>query len=171
MFRYGDWHASEQHWTNVGRQLRIEHRHVEDSDVAAIRDTLPFGPPNPMHVLDLSPELGAAPDFDFPSLGRGNVQAAPSLSRMASHGAEPQGQSRIGTEGALRRPEAQKGNWRGPKLEVQNLPKGHIGEGGFGTRPHHPNRQTGDWRTGQPAVALPPLQQPQERSRPGRKLV
>ncbi len=61
MFRYGDWHASEQHWTNVGRQLSIEHRHVEDSDVASIRDTLPFGPPNPMHVLDLSPELGLRP--------------------------------------------------------------------------------------------------------------
>ena len=61
MFRYGDWHASGQHWTNVGRQLGIEHRHVEDSDVAAIRDTLPFGPPNPVHVLDLSPELGLRP--------------------------------------------------------------------------------------------------------------
>ena len=57
LFRYGDWHASGQHWTNVGRQLGIEHRHVEDSDVTAIRDTLPFGPPNPAHVLDLSPEL------------------------------------------------------------------------------------------------------------------
>ena len=129
LFRYGDWHASEQHWTNVGRQLRIEHRHVEDSDVAAIRDTLPFGPPNPMHVLDLSPELGAAPDFDFPSLGRGNVQAAPSLSRMASHGAEPQGQSSIGTEGALRGSEAQEGGRRGPGLEVQILPAGHIRKG------------------------------------------
>ena len=61
LFRYGDWHASGQHWTNVGRQLGIEHRHVEDSDVTAIRDTLPFGPPNPAHVLDLSPELGLRP--------------------------------------------------------------------------------------------------------------
>ena len=61
MFRYGNWNESSQHWTNVGRQLGIEHRHVEDSDVAAIRGTLPLGPPNPVHVLDLSRELEMLP--------------------------------------------------------------------------------------------------------------
>ena len=61
MFRYGDWHESGQHWTNVGKGLGIEHRQVEDSQVASIRDTLPFGPPNPAHVMDLSRELGMLP--------------------------------------------------------------------------------------------------------------
>ena len=61
MFRYGDWHESGQHWTSVGRELGIEHRQVEDSQVAGIRDTLPFGPPNPVHVMDLSTELGMLP--------------------------------------------------------------------------------------------------------------
>ena len=61
MFRYGNWNESSQHWTNVGRELGIEHKQVEDSDVAIIRDTLPFGPPNPVHVIDLSTELGMLP--------------------------------------------------------------------------------------------------------------
>ena len=61
MFQHGDWHDSREHWTNVGKQLGIEPQRIEDSDVAGIRDTLPFGPPNPVHVLDLSRELGLFP--------------------------------------------------------------------------------------------------------------
>lgn len=61
MFRHGNWHDSRQHWTNIGKELGIEDRHVADSDVATIRDSLPFGPPNPQHVLDLSRELGLFP--------------------------------------------------------------------------------------------------------------
>ena len=61
MFRHGNWQESSQHWTNVGRNLGIEHRQVDDSEVAVIRDTLPFGPPNPVHVMNLSPELGMRP--------------------------------------------------------------------------------------------------------------
>ena len=61
MFRYGDWNHDRQHWTNVGKELGIEDRQVDDSDVACIRDMLPFGPPNPVHVLDVARELGLFP--------------------------------------------------------------------------------------------------------------
>ena len=61
MFRFGNWHDCRQHWTNVGRELGIENRHIDDSDVAAIRDSLPFGPPNPVHVQDVAQELSLFP--------------------------------------------------------------------------------------------------------------
>ena len=61
MFRYGNWHDSRQHWTNVGRELGIETRQVDDSDVAGIRDMLPFGPPNPVHALNVARELSLFP--------------------------------------------------------------------------------------------------------------
>ena len=61
MFRHGNWHDSSQHWARVGKELGIENRHIGDFDVAVIRDTLPFGPPNPLHVLDVARELSLFP--------------------------------------------------------------------------------------------------------------
>ena len=45
----------------MGKELGIENQHIDDSDVAAIRDSLPFGPPNTLHVLDVARELGLFP--------------------------------------------------------------------------------------------------------------
>ena len=61
MIQYADWHHYRQHWTNVGRELGIEARRIDDSEVAVIRDSLPFGPPNPFHAMDLSQELNLLP--------------------------------------------------------------------------------------------------------------
>ena len=61
MFQYGNWHDSREYWANVGKELGIEARRVDDSDVARTRDRLPFGPPNPLYVLDLSRELRLFP--------------------------------------------------------------------------------------------------------------
>ena len=61
MFRFGNWHDSREHWTNVGKESGIESRQIVDSDVARIRDTLPLGPPNSLHVLDVARELGLFP--------------------------------------------------------------------------------------------------------------
>lgn len=61
MFRYGNWHDSREHWTKLGKGLGIEACELVDSDVAAIRDSLPFGPPNPWHVMELSKELNQFP--------------------------------------------------------------------------------------------------------------
>ena len=81
MFRYANWHDSREHWTRVGKQLGIEGQQLVDSDVAAIRDSLPFGPPNPLHVMELSKELRLFPDLGFPHLGRGNIQADEGIPR------------------------------------------------------------------------------------------
>ena len=61
LFRHGNWHDRREYWTKVGRELGIENRHVDDSDVATIRDSLPFGPPNPLHVVDVARDFGLFP--------------------------------------------------------------------------------------------------------------
>ena len=61
MFRHANWHDSREHWTKLGRELGIESRHVDDSEVASIRNSLSFGPPNPLYVLDLARELSLFP--------------------------------------------------------------------------------------------------------------
>ena len=53
MFRYGNWNESRHHWTRLGRELGIEARRIDDPEVAVIRDSLSFGPPNPLYVPDL----------------------------------------------------------------------------------------------------------------------
>ena len=61
LFQHGNWHESREYWTNVGRELGIEHRQVDDPEVARIRDSLPFGPPNPLLVIDVARHLGLFP--------------------------------------------------------------------------------------------------------------
>ena len=61
MYEFANWDNDREVWSYVGRQLGIQRRDLPDSEVATIRERLPFGPPNPDLVIDLSRELGLFP--------------------------------------------------------------------------------------------------------------
>lgn len=60
-FEFGDWETYREFWSYVGEELKLGFRQIDDSEVARIRGKLPYGPPNPIFVLELATEVQLLP--------------------------------------------------------------------------------------------------------------
>ena len=55
------WEYQHTKWTQLGKSMKNEVRELGNREVAKIRETLPFGPPSPQRVEELSVELRLSP--------------------------------------------------------------------------------------------------------------